>query len=153
MKQNGLEFFVGLFMVAGFLAFGYLALQLGEVGILNARKSYVVNAEFDNISGIKKGAAIQVAGVVVGQVKGTWLGEDDLAHVSLQIDNGVRVPVDSMASVKSQGIVGDKYIQLTLGGDDKLFADGDVLTETESAVDLESLISKFAFGSVKKEGP
>jgi len=150
MKQNGLEFVVGLFMVAGFLAFGYLALQLGEVGILSARKSYVVNAEFDNISGIKKGAAIQIAGVVVGQVKGTWLGKDDLAHVALQIDNGVRVPVDSMASVKSQGIVGDKYIQLTLGGDDKLFAEGGVLTETESAVDLESLISKFAFGSVKK---
>ena len=150
MKQNGLEFFVGLFMVAGFLAFGYLALQLGEVGILSARKSYVVNAEFDNISGIKKGAAIQIAGVVVGQVKGTWLGKDDLAHVVLQIDNGVRVPVDSMASVKSQGIVGDKYIQLTLGGDEKLFVDGDALSETESAVDLESLISKFVFGSVKK---
>ena len=150
MKQNGLEFFVGLFMVAGFLAFGYLALQLGEVGILSARKSYVVNAEFDNISGIKKGAAIQIAGVVVGQVKSTWLGKDDLAHVALQIDNGVRVPVNSMASVKSQGIVGDKYIQLTLGGDEKMFADGGVLTETESAVDLESLISKFAFGSVQK---
>ena len=150
MKQNGLEFVVGLFMVAGFLAFGYLALQLGEVGILSARKSYVVNAEFDNISGIKKGAAIQIAGVVVGQVKSTWLGKDDLAHVALQIDNGVRVPVNSMASVKSQGIVGDKYIQLTLGGDEKMFADGGVLTETESAVDLESLISKFAFGSVQK---
>ncbi len=150
MKQNGLEFVVGLFMVAGFLAFGYLALQLGEVGILSARKSYVVNAEFDNISGIKKGAAIQIAGVVVGQVKNTWLGKDDLAHVALQIDNGVRVPVNSMASVKSQGIVGDKFIQLTLGGDEKLFTDGGVLTETESAVDLESLISKFAFGSVKK---
>jgi phospholipid/cholesterol/gamma-HCH transport system substrate-binding protein len=150
MKQNGLEFFVGLFMVAGFLAFGYLALQLGEVGIFSARKSYVVNADFDNISGIKKGAAIQVAGVVVGQVKGTWLGKDGLAHVALQINNGVQVPVDSMASVKSQGIVGDKYIQLTMGGDEKLFAEGGTIVDTESAVDLESLISKFAFGSVKK---
>ena len=153
MKQNGLELFVGLFIVVGFLAFGYLALQLGEVSFLSARKSYVINAEFDNISGIKKGAAIQIAGVVVGQVRGTWLGKDDLAHVALQINNGVRVPVDSMASVKTQGIVGDKYIQLTLGSDDKLFTEGGVLTDTESAVDLESLISKFAFGSVKKEGP
>ncbi len=149
MKQNGLELFVGLFMMAGFLAFGYLALQLGELPILSAGKTYVINAEFDNISGVKKGGSVQIAGVVVGQVKRTWLGEDELAHVALQIDNGVRVPVDSMASVKSQGIVGDKYIQLTLGADDQLFADGDVLTETESAVDLESLISKFAFGSVK----
>ncbi|MEK6201645.1 MAG: outer membrane lipid asymmetry maintenance protein MlaD [Desulfobulbaceae bacterium] len=149
MKQNSLELFVGLFMVAGFLAFGYLALQLGELPILSAGKTYVINAEFDNISGVKKGGSVQIAGVVVGQVKRTWLGEDELAHVALQIDNGVRVPVDSMASVKSQGIVGDKYIQLTLGADEQLFADGDVLTETESAVDLESLISKFAFGSVK----
>ncbi len=149
MKQNGLELFVGLFVIAGFLAFGYLALQLGELPILSARKTYVINAEFDNISGLKKGGAIQVAGVVVGQVKHIWLGEDELAHVALQINNGVRVPVDSMASVKSQGIIGDKYILLTLGGDDQLFADEDVLTDTESAVDLESLISKFAFGSVK----
>ncbi|MFH2123658.1 MAG: outer membrane lipid asymmetry maintenance protein MlaD [Pseudomonadota bacterium] len=151
MKQNGLELFVGLFMVAGFLAFGYLALQLGEVGILSSGKSYVINAEFDNISGVKKGGAVQIAGVVVGQVRRTWLGEDELAHVALQIDKGVKVPVDSMASVKSQGIVGDKYIQLTLGGDEKLFVEGDVLTDTESAVDLESLISKFAFGSVEKK--
>jgi phospholipid/cholesterol/gamma-HCH transport system substrate-binding protein len=151
MKQNGLELFVGLFMVLGFLAFGYLALQLGEVEILSAGNSYVVNAEFDNISGVKKGAAIQIAGVVVGQVQRTWLGKDELAHVALQIDKGVKVPVDSMASVKTQGIIGDKYIQLTLGGDEKLFVEGDVLTDTESAVDLESLISKFAFGGVEKK--
>lgn len=149
MKQNGLELFVGLFMVVGFLAFGYLALQLGEGSFLTTGKTYVVNAEFDNISGVKKGAAVQVAGVVVGQVKRTWLGEDELAHVALQINKEVKVPVDSMASVKSQGLIGDKYIQLSLGGDDKLFKEGDVLTETESAVDLEALISKFAFGSVK----
>jgi phospholipid/cholesterol/gamma-HCH transport system substrate-binding protein len=150
MKQNGLELFVGLFIVAGFLAFGYLALQLGEVSFLSAGKSYVINADFDNISGIKKGASVQIAGVIVGQVKSTWLGKDDLAHVALQVNKGVKVPVDSMASVKTQGIVGDKYIQLTLGSDEKLFADGGTIVDTESAVDLESLVSKFAFGSVKK---
>jgi len=152
MKQNRLEFlelFVGLFMVLGFLAFGYLALQLGEVSFLSTGKTYVIDAEFDNISGVKKGAVVQIAGVVVGQVKRTWLGEDELAHVALQLDKDVKVPVDSMASVKSQGIIGDKYIQLSLGGDEKLLKEGDVLTETESAVDLEALISKFAFGSVK----
>jgi len=149
MKQNGLELLVGLFMVAGFLAFGYLALHLGEVPLFSAGKTYVVNAEFDNISGVKKGAAVQIAGVVVGQVKHTWLGEDDLAHVALQINKGVKVPVDSMASVKSQGIIGDKYIQLSLGGNETLMKEGDVITDTESSVDLESLISKFAFGSVK----
>jgi phospholipid/cholesterol/gamma-HCH transport system substrate-binding protein len=152
MKKNRLEFlelFVGIFMVLGFLAFGYLALQLGEVSFLSAGKTYVIDAEFDNISGLKKGAVVQIAGVVVGQVKRTWLGEDELAHVALQLDNEVKIPADSMASVKSQGIIGDKYIQLSLGGDEKLLKAGDVLTETESAVDLEALISKFAFGSVK----
>jgi len=136
-------------MVLGFLAFGYLALQLGEVSFLSTGKTYVIDAEFDNISGVKKGAVVQIAGVVVGQVKRTWLGEDELAHVALQLDKDVKVPADSIASVKSQGIIGDKYIQLSLGGDEKLLKDGDVLTETESAVDLEALISKFAFGSVK----
>lgn len=152
MKQNRFEFlelFVGLFMVLGFLAFGYLALQLGEVSFLTTGKTYVIDAEFDNISGVKKGAVVQIAGVVVGQVKRTWLGEDELAHVALQLDNSIKVPSDSIASVKSQGIIGDKYIQLSLGGDEKLLKEGDVLTETESAVDLEALISKFAFGSVK----
>jgi len=136
-------------MVLGFLAFGYLALQLGEVSFLSTGKTYVIDAEFDNISGVKKGAVVQIAGVVVGQVKRTWLGEDELAHVALQLDKDVKVPADSIASVKSQGIIGDKYIQLSLGGDEKLLKEGDVLTETESAVDLEALISKFAFGSVK----
>ncbi len=152
MKQNRFEFlelFVGLFIVLGFLAFGYLALQLGEVSFLTTGKTYVIDAEFDNISGVKKGAVVQIAGVVVGQVKRTWLGEDELAHVALQLDKDVKVPADSIASVKSQGIIGDKYIQISLGGDEKLLKEGDVLTETESAVDLEALISKFAFGSVK----
>lgn len=149
MKQNGLELFVGLFMVAGFLAFGYLSLHLGEVPFLTAGKTYTIRAEFDNISGIKKGGSVQIAGVGVGQVQRVWLGEDDLANVALQIDKGVKIPVDSMASVKSQGIIGDKYIQLSLGGDEKLMKEGDVITDTESSIDLESLISRFAFGSVK----
>ncbi len=149
MKKNGMELVVGVFMLAGFLAFGYLALRLGEVPFLSSGNTYGLTAEFDNISGLKKGAGVQVAGVDVGQVSRIWLGEDDLAHVLLRLNRTVKVPVDSMASVKSQGIIGDKYIQVTLGGDEEIFKDGDVLVETESAVDIESLISKFAFGGVK----
>ena len=149
MKKNGMELVVGVFMLAGFLAFGYLALRLGEVPFLSSGNTYGLTAEFDNISGLKKGAGVQVAGVDVGQVSRIWLGEDDLAHVLLRLNRTVKVPVDSMASVKSQGIIGDKYIQVNLGGDEEIFKDGDVLVETESAVDIESLISKFAFGGVK----
>ncbi len=140
---------VGLFMSAGLLAFGYLALQLGEVSFLSSSSKYIIKAEFDNVSGVKKGASVQIAGVVVGDVSGVELGQDELAVLSLRLDKEVKVPVDSIASVKSQGIIGDKYIQLSLGGNEEILAAGAVLTETESAIDIESLISKFAFGSAK----
>lgn len=149
MKTNTLEMIVGLFMLAGLLAFGYLALQLGEVSILSSSSKYVLKAEFDNVSGVKKGAAVQIAGVVVGEVSEIVLGEDEIAVLSLRIDKGIKVPEDSIASVKSQGIIGDKYIQLSLGGAEEMLAENAVITETESAIDIESLISKFAFGSAK----
>jgi phospholipid/cholesterol/gamma-HCH transport system substrate-binding protein len=92
---------------------------------------------------------VQVAGVEVGEVVAIELGKMDVAVLSLQISNRLKVPIDSMASVKSQGIIGDKYIQLSLGGDDEIFQPGGVLVDTESSVDIEALISKFAFGSIE----
>jgi len=149
MKNSILEIGVGLFMIIGFCAFGYLALQLGEVPFLTSGSTYIINAEFDNVSGVKKGGSVQVAGVVVGTVAKVTLGEDQVAVLALQIDKNLKVPIDSIASVKSQGIIGDKFIQLSLGGDEEVFEAGEVLTETESSLDIESLISKFAFGSAK----
>lgn len=150
MKKNTLEMGVGLFMIIGFAAFVYLALQLGEVSFLTRGKTYVLKAEFDNVAGVKKGASVQVAGVDVGAVIAIELGPLDAAILSLQIVNKLKVPKDSVASVKSQGIIGDKYIQLSLGGDEELFQPGEVIVETESSLDIESLISKFAFGSVEQ---
>lgn len=150
MKKNTLEMGVGLFMIIGFAAFVYLALQLGEVSFLTRGKTYVLKAEFDNVAGVKKGASVQVAGVDVGEVIAIELGPLDAAVLSLQIVNKLKVPKDSVASVKSQGIIGDKYIQLSLGGDEELFQSGEVIVETESSLDIESLISKFAFGSVEQ---
>lgn len=149
MKQNTLELTVGLFMVIGFGAFVYLALQLGEVPFLSRSSTYILKAEFDNVAGVKKGASVQVAGVVVGVVADVALSDTEAALLSLRIEKSLQIPIDSIASVKSQGIIGDKYIQVSLGGDEKNYAPGDILTETESSVDIESLISKFAFGSAK----
>ena len=149
MKQNTLELAVGSFMLIGFGAFVYLALQLGEVPFLRQGSTYVLKAEFDNVSGIKKGAVVQVAGVTVGEIDGIVLSDTETALLSLRLENTLKVPVDTIASVKSQGIIGDKYIQLNLGGDEKRFKPGEIIRETESSVDLESLISKFAFGSAK----
>lgn len=147
--KNSVEFLVGLFMIAGFIAFGYLALQLGEVTILSSSKNYTIVAQFDNIAGVKKGASVQVAGVVVGQVSKVWLDEEGYANVAIQVENKLQLPVDSMASVKSTGLIGDKFIALSPGGEEEMFSDGDLLVDTESSVDIESLISKFAFGSVE----
>lgn len=140
---------VGLFMIAGFGALAYLALQLGEVQWLTSGNTYLLNAEFDNVAGVKKGASVQVAGVVVGSVEDIRLGKDLYAVLTLRLEKYLKVPIDSIASVKSQGIIGDKFIQISLGGDEELFAEGEVMTETESAIDIESLISKFAFGSAE----
>jgi phospholipid/cholesterol/gamma-HCH transport system substrate-binding protein len=149
MKQSTLESTVGLFMLIGFGALVYLALQLGEVPFLRQGTTYVLKAEFDNVAGIKKGASVMVAGVDVGEVAAIALSSGEAALLSLRIDKAVKVPKDSIASVKSQGIIGDKYIQLNLGGDEEMFKAEDMIVETESSVDIESLISKFAFGSAK----
>ncbi|MDR0477592.1 MAG: outer membrane lipid asymmetry maintenance protein MlaD [Desulfobulbaceae bacterium] len=152
MKQTSTEILVGLFILAGFLAFCYLAFNLGEVSLFGNSRMMTIKAEFDNISGVKKGSSVQIAGVPVGAVTRVALvGPHHLAEVAMELDKTLKIPADSVASVKSQGIIGDKYIKITLGGDSKLLTEGGELTETESAVDIESLISKFAFGGVQKE--
>lgn len=150
MGNSRVEIVVGLFLVMGFAALGWLALQLGEISWMTGAKTYPLNAEFNNISGVKAGADVQIAGVTVGKVRELSLNADNRAMVRLQMDRGVKIPVDSIASVKSQGIIGDKLIQITLGGDETLYKAGDTIVDTESSVDLESLISKFAFGQVGK---
>ncbi len=148
MKKALIDIFVGIFLVVGFIALGWLALELGEVAWLTGSKTYSLKAEFDNISGVKTGADVQVAGVKVGTVGELALNDDAVAVVTMQINRSVEIPVDSIASVKSQGIIGDKFIQISLGGDEMVFQQDEVIMDTESAVDIESLISKFAFGQV-----
>ena len=140
---------VGLFLIAGIMAFVYLVLTLGEVSFLTQGSTYTIDAQFDNVSGIKKGAAVQVAGVIVGEVSKMWLGNRGYANLALRIDKTLKVPVDSIAAVKSQGIIGDRFIQLELGKDKKVFSNGGIIRNTKSSIDIESLISKFAFGSAK----
>ena len=149
MKSSRVEIVVGIFLVLGFLAFGWIAMQLGEVTWLSGSRTYTVFADFDNISGVNSGAEVQIAGVTVGTVTGLALSEYDQARAELQLNREIKLPKDSIASVKSQGIIGDKLIQITLGGDEEEYKEGDVILDTESSVDLESLISKFAFGDVK----
>jgi len=149
MNNSRVEIGVGIFLVMGFVAFGWLAMQLGEVTWLSGSRTYTLYADFDNISGVKPGAEVQIAGVTIGSVTGLVLNEYDQARAQLQLNKEIKLAKDSIASVKSQGIIGDKLIQITPGRDEELYKAGDVIVDTESSVDLESLISKFAFGGVK----
>ena len=105
--------------------------------------------EWQVLNAIVENAEVQIAGVTVGSVTELRLNKDDLAIAALKLNKDIHLAKDSMASVKSQGIIGDKIIQITPGGDEEMYQAGDVIVDTESSVDLESLISKFAFGGVK----
>lgn len=149
MNNAKLEIVVGLFLVIGLTSFGWLAVRLGEVSWLDRGRTYTLYAEFDNISGIKTGSEVQIAGVSVGTVTELRLSEAGRAQAAFKLSKEVKLPKDSIASVKSQGIIGDKLISIVLGGDTELYQSGETIADTESSLDIESLISKFAFGSVK----
>ena len=118
-------------MIIGFGALIYLALNLGEVPFLSRGTTYELKAEFDNVSGVKNGATVQIAGVVVGEVSSVELSEDGVALLTFRLEKGLEIPLDSIASVKSQGIIGDKYIQIALGGDLDIFEENGLIVDTE----------------------
>jgi len=141
------ELIIGLFMIAGFLAFGYLSLQMGEFSIFDLEKNYSLEAEFDNASGLKVGAAIEIAGVGIGKVSKIELGEQGLAKVTMLIKQDILITSDAIASIRTQGLIGDKLIKITQGADEEMLAEGEVIFDTESAVDFEELVSKYIFES------
>jgi len=148
MKKLNVDLVVGLFVVAGFLAFVYLSLQLGEFSPFSIRENYAIKAEFANVSGLKHGAVVEIAGVTVGKVAGIALGANDRAMITMFIDNKVKITEDAIASIRTQGIIGDKYVRISQGGSDEILKDGELISETESAVDIEELVSKYIFGKV-----
>lgn len=148
MKKINFDAIVGLFVLAGFLAFVYMSLQFGEFSVFSLEKTYTVQAKFDNVSGLKRGALVELSGVNVGKVSDISLGENDRAQVQLQVNSGVKITDDAVASIKTQGIIGDKYIKISQGGSGELLVEGGFISETESAVDLEELVSKYIFGKV-----
>lgn len=146
MKKLDVHFFVGVFMIVGVLCLGYLSIRLGEIKLFG-RDGYTVYAVFSDIGGLKPNAAVVIAGVDVGTVERIEL-DDYMARVTIWIRKGVELQEDAIVSVKTRGLIGEKFIEITPGGMDRILQDGDKLRETESAVDLEELISKFVFGEV-----
>ena len=147
MKNINTELIVGLFMLAGFVAFGYLSLQMGEFSIFDLEKNYSVEAEFDNVSGLKVGAGIEIAGVNVGKVLTIKLNEQGLADVTMLINKDISITTDAIASIRTQGLIGDKYIKIIQGADENTLTEGEEIFDTESAIDFEELVSKYIFKS------
>lgn len=131
---------VGLFAVAGIAALAILSLRLGKIELFNSA-GYVVYANFDNISGLKTGDQVEIAGVQVGKVIAISL-KDYRAHVELRLNKGVEVDTEAIASIKTSGIIGDKYVSISLGGGDHDLADDGVIRRTQSAFVLEDAIGQ-----------
>jgi len=150
-RDKKLEFGVGVFVLLGLAALVYLTLKLGA-GELVGSDTYPVEARFANTGGLSTGATVMLAGVTVGRVDAIRLDPEDYsAIVELRIRSGLALPTDTMASIKTSGLIGDKFVALAPGADEELLEPSARITMTESALELESLISKMAFGSVKNE--
>ncbi len=150
MNMIKLEMMVGTFMLIGILCLGYVSIKLGKMEIFGG-DFYSVTAGFDSVSGLKPGARVEVAGVEVGKVDRIALDakSGDRALAYLKIKSGVKITDDVIASVRTSGIIGDKFIKLRPGGSEKMLKNNDSIRETESAIDIEELVSKFIHGSVK----
>ena len=147
MKESNIELSVGAFVLLGTAAIVWFAVQAGA-GVALGGSTYEVNARFTNIGGLKTGSQVLIAGVPVGRVKRIDLDPQYAAIVHMNLNRGVRLPSDTIASIKTSGLIGDKFIALAPGADSANISPGGIITDTESAVDLESLISRFAFGNV-----
>jgi len=143
MNRITVETAVGMFIVVGLICLAYLSVKLGDVNLFGT-KQYVVKARFTNISGLKEGAEVDIAGVTVGKVSKITL-DNYQAVVELLINPNVKIQEDSIASIRTQGIIGDKYVKISPGGADGYIKPKGMMTETESSVDIEELISKYIF--------
>ena len=146
MERARINVAVGIFVVIGLLALGYLSIKLGRVTFLGGG-GYTVTVDFPATGGLKAGSAVEIAGVEIGRVSAIDL-VDYQARVSLWINGGVKLQDDAIASIKTKGLIGEKYVRISPGASDKLVGPGGKIREVEAPVDLEELISKYIFGKV-----
>jgi len=147
MQRGRLELAVGVFVVIGIVSLGYLALKLGKLELVGGGY-YDIHAEFSSASGLKPGAPVEIAGVQVGRVKTIGLN-DSQASVTLALQSGIEIYSDAIASIKSRGIIGEKFMELSPGGSGDLLRTGDSILDTEAGIDLEQVISQFIHGNVE----
>lgn len=147
MKKFDLELAVGFFLLVGVVCLGYISMKLGRLELVGVER-YVIYADFAKAGGIKPGSSVEIAGVEVGRVKSIVLDKDYQALVGFEIEKSVKIQEDAIASIKTKGLIGERFVEITPGASDKVLASGGKIRETESALDVEELISKYAFGKV-----
>jgi phospholipid/cholesterol/gamma-HCH transport system substrate-binding protein len=152
VKRDNIELSVGVFVLIGLLAVGYMAVKLGKIDVMGD-KTYLLKARFQSVSGLKTDAPVEVAGVEVGKVAAINLDPVTMAAiVDLKIRLGLNFTVDTIASVRTSGLIGDKFVKLSPGGMPTNLAPGETITDTESPLEIEELIGKYVFGGVDSKG-
>jgi phospholipid/cholesterol/gamma-HCH transport system substrate-binding protein len=146
MEKTKLELMVGAFVLFGIVCLGYLSIKLGKLEVIGG-DLYEVDAQFNSASGLKAGSTVEIAGVEVGRVKSIVLKEDR-AMVRLAVQNGTKLYSDTIASIKTRGIIGEKFLALSPGGSGDPLKPGDMIRDTESGLDLEELVSQYVHGKV-----
>lgn len=146
MKRFNLEVTVGLFVVIGLLALAYLSIRLGQLQ-LGVGHTYTLTAVFTSVAGLKLAAGVEIAGVQVGQVEDIHLQNYE-AVVTLRLNNAVQLQEDAIASIRTRGLIGDKYIRLSPGGSDRIIPPGGRIREVEAPVDFEDLLGQFIQGKL-----
>jgi phospholipid/cholesterol/gamma-HCH transport system substrate-binding protein len=150
MQKYSKETVVGIFVVIGLICIGYMTIQLGDLGLIEGN-NYPLVARFTKVTGLREGSAVNMLGLEVGRVGKMTMDQDkQQAVVELRINKGVKVYDDAIASIKTEGLIGDRYISLDAGGSGSLLKPGDTIVETEAPADIMDLVSKYAFGDVKK---
>ncbi len=148
MDRKGLELGVGIFLLIGLLCLAYLSFKLGDIQWFGG-KGYRVYAEFATVGGLKEKASVTMAGVEIGSVERISL-KDGRALVTMVIRRDVQLEEDVSANIRTQGLIGDKYVAISPGASDRFLAPNGKIMDTQAPLDIESLIGKFVFGSVDK---
>jgi phospholipid/cholesterol/gamma-HCH transport system substrate-binding protein len=151
MKKYKMETIVGIFVIFGLLCVGYMTVKLGKVEVFG-NNFYMLVAKFTTVTGLRIGSPVNILGIEVGRVERITIDQENLkAVVELKVKKGIKIYDDAIASIKTEGLIGDKYLSIDPGGGGNLLGDRGVIIDTQAAVDIESLISKYAFGEIKKE--
>ena len=151
MKKYAMETTVGIFLVFGLLCIGYMTVKLGHVSLLGDN-TYSLFARFTTVSGLRAGSPVNMLGFEVGRVgRLTMDQKDQKAVVEIRIQKDIKVYDDAIASIKTEGLIGDMFLSIDPGGSGKLLGPGGIITDTQPAVDMVDLIGKYAFGEVKKQ--